>query len=73
MAARKGPIYGFWLGYVGFIECINSRTVRIQSHCSLKLKEAYTSIPVMVPVLDANLSVSRPSRWSMETNKFGSG
>ena len=31
------------------------------------------SSPRSVPVLDANLSASSPSRWSMLTNRFGSG
>ena len=29
--------------------------------------------PVIDPVLVANVSVSKPSRCSMETNKFGKG
>ena len=31
------------------------------------------SRPRMVPVEEANLSVSKAMRWSMETNMFGSG
>lgn len=31
------------------------------------------SNPVIVPVLDANLSVSSPMRCSIDTNRFGSG
>lgn len=37
-------------------------------------ESAYTKLnPRIVPVADANLSVSRPMRWSMETKRFGSG
>lgn len=31
------------------------------------------SSPRIVPVAEANRSVSIPRRWSMETNRFGSG
>ena len=38
------------------------------------LLSAYArSSPRIVPVEEANLSVSRPRRWSMETKRFGSG
>ena len=39
-----------------------------------KTNGAYAnSSPRIVPVEDANLSVSKPSRCNMDTNKFGSG
>ena len=41
--------------------------------CVLPAEPYASSSPRMVPVAEANLSVSRPMRCSIETKRFGSG
>lgn len=38
-----------------------------------RFQRGVNSSPVIEPVLDANLSIGRPSLWSIETYRFGRG